>query len=480
MTPRWTWAKKPEVWTISFVVLGLALRLGHYLRNPSVWHDEAALILNVIGKSFPELLGPLFFSEAAPPLFLWLEKAAACLLGDSTFALRLLPFLASCVTLLGMVWIARRLVQPWAVVWVALFIACSDRLLWHSCEAKPYAIDALAATALLAGFTWARNWPLNRQLLACALAAPVVVFLTYPGCFLLGGLALSLLPAVLRQRWRSSWVLYGLFGVALCGSFLLMLLGPVHAQRDDRLLDCWRNVFPNWEQPWTVPGWLVQRLTEVLRYAYEPVGNALCVIAVIGGVSLWRGGQRRLVAFAVLPVALAGLAACARQYPLGAFRVMVFAAPGLLLLTAAGMPPALAWLRRFGWYGPAALTGFVLFPMFVEGYRVCVPWERSDAASAAAYVRQHLQPQDLVAGNAWEHDYYFRDLAQGYQPLLAVQAPPTGRLWLLAADGSVEVREQVLHSVDLLGPWRLIDHADFSRLTVYQLEYTVRKRGQDP
>src|SRR5205807_2351213 len=124
---------------------------------------------------------------------------------------------------------------------------------------------------------------------------------------------------------------------------------------------CWQSVFPRWDRPWTAPGWLLQRLTEVLRYAYEPVGNALSVIAVVGGVSLWRGRQRRLVAFALLPVALATLAACVRQYPLGAFRVMIFAAPGLLLLTAAGMPPALTWLRRCGRFAPAALAGVVLF-----------------------------------------------------------------------------------------------------------------------
>ena len=58
------------------------------------------------------------------------------------------------------------------------------------------------------------------------------------------------------------------------GSFWLLLMGPIHAQRDDRLLDCWQSVFPRWDRPWTVPGWLLQRLTEVLRYAYEPVGNA--------------------------------------------------------------------------------------------------------------------------------------------------------------------------------------------------------------
>src|ERR1700748_299826 len=84
--------------------LGLALRSYHYLRNPSVWHDEAALIVNVLGKGFRELLGPLFFAEAGPPLFLWVERAVSLVLGDSTFALRLLPFLASCAGLLLFAW----------------------------------------------------------------------------------------------------------------------------------------------------------------------------------------------------------------------------------------------------------------------------------------------------------------------------------------------------------------------------------------
>src|SRR5215471_14779449 len=66
------------------LAVGLGLRLYHYLRDPAMWHDEAALVLNVLDKSYAGLLGPLSFSEAAPPLFLWLEKALAGLLGDGT------------------------------------------------------------------------------------------------------------------------------------------------------------------------------------------------------------------------------------------------------------------------------------------------------------------------------------------------------------------------------------------------------------
>src|SRR5262249_55333053 len=155
---------------------------------------------------------------------------------------------------------------------------------------------------------------------------PTLVFLSYPGCFLLGGLALSHLPAVVGQRRAGPWLLFALFLIVLGGSFGLLLLGPIHAQKNDALLHCWTHTFPRWERPWTVPGWLGQHLTEVVRYAYEPTGNILFGVACVGAALLWRGGRRRVVTFLVAPVALAGLAGLARQYPFGAFRVMVYAA----------------------------------------------------------------------------------------------------------------------------------------------------------
>src|SRR5262249_12900512 len=127
--------------------IGIALRLFHYLRDPSVWHDEAALIVNVLNLDFTQLLGPLMWHEASPPLFLWLERAVVLVLGDSTYALRLVPLLASCLSVVLFTSTVRRLLTPVAAFWAALLFAASDRLLWHACEAKPYAVDVLLATA---------------------------------------------------------------------------------------------------------------------------------------------------------------------------------------------------------------------------------------------------------------------------------------------------------------------------------------------
>src|SRR5260370_14788958 len=95
MGKRWD-VRRPEFWTWALVGLGLGLRLVHYVRDPSVWHDEAALIVNVLGKGFRELLGPLFLNEAGPPLFLWLERAMVLVGGEGTYVLRLGALPASC------------------------------------------------------------------------------------------------------------------------------------------------------------------------------------------------------------------------------------------------------------------------------------------------------------------------------------------------------------------------------------------------
>jgi hypothetical protein len=415
---KFEWAARPQPWLAFAVLLGLALRVYHYVSNPPVWHDEAALLVNVLGKGFAELLGPLYYSEAGPPLFLWLERAVALTLGDGTFALRLLPFLAGCAAFLVAVALARRLLSPWAVVWFALLLGCSDRLLWHGCEAKPYALDACVAVGLLATFAARRadeERALFRQLALHAALAPFLIFLCFPACFLLGGAALALLPAVRRARSRRVWAAYLLFGLLLGCSFLALVAGPVHAQKDERMLWCWLDNFPDWSCPWAVPCTAAVRLTELFRYACEPTGNILTAFAAVGLAVLWRAGHRRVLALVLLPLGLNALAWLAGQYPFGAARVVVFAAPGALLLVAAGVPPVLGWWARRSRLASVVVGLLVLFPVGQAGYRVVVPWKRVDSSGAAAFVLSHRRASEPVLGTRWEHAYYFRGMGRMYE-----------------------------------------------------------------
>ena len=453
---------------IGLVALGLALRGYHYFREPSMWHDEAAVAVNVLSRGYPDLLGSLTFHEAAPPLFLWLEKTVCLALGDGVDALRLPAFLASCIALPLLAWAAGRLLGPRTAPWAVFLFAVSEQLSWHACEAKPYAFDVLAATVLAVLYAATEAWPLWRRLLAFALPAPVLIFLSYPACFLYGGVLAALAPAVWRDRKAPALAAYGLLAAAVGGSFLALLLGPVRAQHDPTIAACWADAFPDWGRPWTLPGWTLFSTLDVFRYCCKPLGALLAPLAVLGGVVLWRRGRPGLVVLLAAPVLLALAASFAHRYPYGGARVLVYAAPALALLIAAGTPPAWDWLRRRHRFAPAALALLFLPPLYAAGLRVVRPWERADTAGACAYVENRRQPTDPVAGNDWTHQYYLRRLGAAFHA--APMADAADRCWVVYS--AEQPAEERLKGALGMGPagWVAVERRDFAFTTVLLLE----------
>src|SRR5262249_12343499 len=145
-----------------------------------------------------------------------------------------------------------------------------------------------------------------------------------------------------------------------------------------------------------------------------------------------------------IPIALPWLASFVRAYPYGGSRVLVYAAPALLVFIAAGAVPVLDWLRtrtRAGWV--LALV-VLLSPAGRVVPHIVVPDGRADCAGAAAYVLRNRQPADTVLANHWEYLYYFRHLG----PALAtfeepLEEQPAGRVWVVLTDARDGVRMDV-------------------------------------
>lgn len=476
---------------LAVVLLGSALRAYHYVRNPSMWHDEAAAVVNVLDKSFGELLGPLYWAEAAPPLFLWLSRAVVLTLGDGTYALRLVPFLASCGTLLLVAWLAWRVLPPVPAIVGTLLIACSDRLLWHACEAKPYAIDAFLAVGLLALHQVGKGWRLEWLLLVHMLCAPVLLWLSYPGAFLAGASLVVLLPEVWAARRVSAWLLYVGWTLAVFGAFYALLIGPARAQRCGPMEACWLNHFPPFATPWMVPVWVVASTLEVVRYCFVPIGTGLTLLAVVGAVAWVRAGRATLVVLCALPLGLALVASFLRQYPFGASRLEVFAAPGLALLIGAGLAPTWRWLAARHRLAPALVAVLVLGCVLPTFRGVVSPWPRPDGAAATGFVRQHLGTDDVVYANKWEHLYYFRDLGRRLvlveprderpQPtrcrVSEGRGPLPGRVWVLYADDSAAGRAAARASWATRG--RIVETRTFAGTDVYLLERPESLGGEE-
>jgi hypothetical protein len=461
-------------WTPWLVALGLGLRAYHYLRGPSLWHDEAALVVNVLDKSFAELLGPLFFAEAAPPLFLWLEKAASLLFGDGLYALRLPPFLASCAALLLLVPVARRWLPAAAVPWAVLFFACSDRLLWHACEAKQYAGEALAALVLMALYCRTESWPSARRSLAFAALAPAVLFTSYPGCFLYGGVLLALLPGAWRSRRPAAWLSYATLAAVVFGCFALLFAGPMRAQRNETIVECWQGMqqFPDWRRPWSVPGWMFQSQLDLVAHVIDPLGRFLAPLAIVGAVGFWRRKMFAELTLLLTPIALAFGASCFEAYPYGGIRVMIYAAPAIVLLVAAGIAPCAAWLESRGRFAAGGLAAIVLAPVAAAAVHVAVPWQRADCGSAADFVQQRRLSEDPVIANHWEYRYYFRELGAAFTPLEEFTPRGRSRLWLVVTASTSADRDACLAAYTSK-PWRVLQRKEFFRTTVVLVEPRV-------
>src|SRR5262245_35146626 len=91
-------SSKYVAWSI--IAFGVLLRAAWYRFNPSLYVDEAALALNFMNRSFAGLFAPLDSNQGAPVGFLILERLAYLVVGDSEYALRLVPLLFSIASLL--------------------------------------------------------------------------------------------------------------------------------------------------------------------------------------------------------------------------------------------------------------------------------------------------------------------------------------------------------------------------------------------
>src|ERR1700736_2625255 len=81
------------------VLAGTGCRVAQFLANPSYWHDEALVVLNVMHKTAPQLLGRLDYAQAAPPLFLIAERGMLLAFGPNEYALRSISLACGVVSL---------------------------------------------------------------------------------------------------------------------------------------------------------------------------------------------------------------------------------------------------------------------------------------------------------------------------------------------------------------------------------------------
>ena len=112
---------------VALVCLAAALRIALWLRQRSLWIDEARLGLNIASRSYLSLLPPLDYDQSAPLLYLWIERFTVAVFGVSDASLRLPALAAGIATVALIYFVARRLFgRPAALLATAMSATVAD------------------------------------------------------------------------------------------------------------------------------------------------------------------------------------------------------------------------------------------------------------------------------------------------------------------------------------------------------------------
>lgn len=366
------WAPRVTWWCL---LLGVVERCVRYFLTFPLWEDECFLCVNLMDRSFSELLTPLDYHQVVPPLFLWIERCAVLLFGFQERSLRLFPFVCGLASLVLFRDILRRHVPSFAGALAMAIFACGYPGVRFSAEAKPYASDLFVSLALLwLAMRWHDDLLRPRWMGLLAVAAPIALGLSWPAVFVAAGISLFALRALLQQGWkRSVWLAWLAFTLSAAGSFLLVFLVTAREQARAEMpamREFWQQAFVPWRTPLRLPQWLIATHTEDLLgfpIGSPYGGSTLTLLACATGV-IWlvRRREGTWLLLTLSPFAAQFVAAALESYPYGGHvKFSQHLAPMICILAGLGVA---AWADKLHSRPRAAqrlAIGALLFPVLV-------------------------------------------------------------------------------------------------------------------
>lgn len=343
--------------TLTLVLLNLLWRTVRYGMAFPIWGDEAFVIINILRRSFLELLQPLEYALVVPLGFSWPEWIVTRLFGFSELALHLFPFVTGIVSMLLFWFFARCVLDRRSAMLAIGIFAASYYPVRHATEVKPYAGDLLVGLVLIIlGWRVCERPASLGRWIALIMAAAVGIWISYPSVFVVGGIGLALLYTLVRSPSPRMIAFATAYGVAVSVSFLAMFLVMAQPQAESGwspsspgTVEQWGAGFPPMREFWRLPLWVLDIHTGNM-FAY-PVGGkhggstVTFVLVLIGSVAIWRQGRRDLLLLLLGSLPFAFIAAALHRYPYGtSARLAQFVASSICLLAGLGLMTSLKFL----------------------------------------------------------------------------------------------------------------------------------------
>ncbi len=389
--------------------IGILLRANMYLMNRSLWLDEATQALNIVNRDFLRLLEPLDYNQVAPIGYLMIERLAVRLLGDNEFALRLFPFLSGIASLFLFYHVAKRYVQPPAVLVGLALVAFSSALIYYSQELRQYSSDVSVALVFLwLGLALYQTEIASPKVILAGLIGAVLVWFSHPAIFVLAGIGATLsLSDLIKRHWKRLSLL-AISYILWVGSFMIFyIFFALNKYPYLVMINTQGGGFlPPPEASNLYLGWLAAKFIGIFE---NPLGFAQWGIPafmfLVGSVWMMHRDGAKLI-FLLSPLVFALLASALRGYPFGG-RFLMFIVPSMMLLIAEGTAQIASWLNDRAAFLGILLTGLLILPPVIS-LDPTTPIIREEIRPVLGYLSQHYQKGDVI------YLYYFSVYAYWY------------------------------------------------------------------
>lgn len=402
------WTKFANYLALSWVFLGILVRTVQYLSNRSLWGDELSLAVNILDRSYGELSQTLDYNQSAPLGFLWVEKLATQLWGNSEYALRLLPFIASIISLGVFYGLVRRYSSTWAAPIALCLFACTRFTVYFSTELKPYSSDVAIALILFWFIVAAQHRILTvKEMLGFAALGSLAIWLSYPAVLVMAGMEGWNLGTASRRSWGKIIInRLGVYFAWLISFGLFYLINIADAVNNEDLSSSWAGRYPD---SFADILWLFDVLA---KFFYHPMGflgitDGIGIFAFIVGCIAWYRHNQTFFFALIAPFVASILAAYFHQYPFQD-RLTLFLAPFGMMIVAEGIVLMLSPInklnrgkssrvsRLMAMLGIISLVALTIPPIYRASTLLVKPELKQEVKPVLAYVAQQNQPGDKI------------------------------------------------------------------------------------
>ncbi len=391
---------KELIWAL--FVVGILLRLRQYVSNRSLWVDEAALAVSLVGRSFSGLLSPLEYGQTAPLGFLMVVKTAVQMLGPSEYTMRLFPLVAGILSLFLFHRVAVKFLDRSAVPLAVGILAISQPLIYFSSELKQYSVEVLITLVILclAIRMWEAPPVRPAQTMLYGLWGAITIWFSYPAAFFLTGAAAVLGYKINKERKAPLWPLIAIFGLWLASILACYFFSQRYVSGDSiriRLEDFWQEGFMPLVPSVKAVQWYMRTFFNTFEFPGGFGQSGLAAFAFIAGIVSLRL-QKKTIGLGLLTVPiLAALAASAlRVYPFDD-RLILYLVPLFILLVAEGTVMVKRSLgRSANFLGVAFVVLLLIKPAVMSLFCAVYPITREESRPVFLYLKERIQPEDTL------------------------------------------------------------------------------------